>query len=296
MAKCFLLLLLLVSLPALAQTDLTGSRDPLGLERFPHSWIVNYERDDEFLPREFIVSRVEKSGRDVHAERKVRTDARLETATYQIPESAPRQEVIEHYLGLLAGELLFTCEGLDCGRSNHWANYIFKLATLFGPDKNQYYIAANHGGHLVGIYIIERGNKRVYAHLQVLEPAQPVAVASNQVLTERLAGNGFVVVDGVTPLLDGRLPDSAQQALKDLAPALKIFAGQRVYVVCHIYGSASAESLLAAAGRCSAAAAKLLGSEGGPELVAFAAGPLLPRGAVAVARIELILPHRLQHR
>jgi len=197
---------------------------------------------------------------------------------------------------MLGGESLFSCEGRDCGRSNHWANYIFKQAILFGPDKNQFYIAVNHDDHLVGVYIIERGNKRVYAHLVVLEPSEPIAIAGNQILTEHLAADGYTVIDGVTPRGDGKLPETAKSVLAGIADQLKIFAGQRVYVVCHIYGSTAADALLAASERCSTAAVELLRSDGGPELTGFAAGPLLPRAAGTVSRIELILPHRLQRR
>jgi hypothetical protein len=287
--------MLVLSAPVAAAPDVPGSRDPLNLERFPHAWIVNYQRDDELLPREFIVSRVGKTRRDVRAERKIRTDARLEATTYRIPEGIPRQDVIDHYMSALGSEPLFSCEGRDCGRSNHWANYIFKQAILFGPDKNQFYLAVDRAGHLVGVYIVERGNKRVYAHVLVLKPVEPVAVAENQILTERLAGEGYAVVEGVVPLHDGDLPESAGQIFAGIADQLNIFVGHRIYVVCHIYGSASAEVLITAAGRCSRTAIQLLTRDDGPELVAFAAGPLLPRAAATAPRIELILPHRLQH-
>ncbi|MCZ6711907.1 MAG: DUF4892 domain-containing protein [Gammaproteobacteria bacterium] len=289
------LLMLVGSAAVAAAPDVPGSRDPLNLERFPHAWIVKYERDDELLPREFIVSRVDKTHRDVRAERKVRTDARLEAVTYRIPEGIPRQDVIDHYVSVLGSELLFSCEGRYCGRSNHWANYIFKQAILFGPDKNQFYIAVNHAAHLVAVYVVERGNKRVYAHVLVLKPDKPVAVAENQILTERLAGEGYAVVEGVVPLHDGDLPGSAGQILGGIADQLNIFTGHRIYVVCHIYGSASADVLITAAGRCSQTAVQLLERDNGPELVAFAAGPLLPRASGSAPRIELILPHRLQH-
>ena len=294
MPRILAISLLLISAGAAAAPDVPGARDPLQLERFPHAWIVDYQHDEELLPREFVVSRVDKTRRDVRAERKVRTDATLESATYRIPDGTPREEVVQHYVSMLGSESLFRCDGRDCGRSNHWANYIFKQAILFGPDKNQFYIAVDHGGHLVGVYIVERGNKRVYAHVTVLEPAAPVAVTGNQVFTEQLAGRGYAVIDGVTPSLDGGLPERARRTLGELAGQLGIFSGQRVYVVCHLYGSVATEALLDAAGRCSASAVALLARDEGPELVAFAAGPLLPRAEGSVSRIELILPHRLQ--
>lgn len=294
MRKALPLFLLFASVASAATPDVSGARDPLGLARFPHAWIVNYERDDDLLPREFIVSRVDKTRRDVRAERKVRVDARLEASTYRIPDGTPRQEVVDYYRDLLGGDALFICQGPDCGRSNHWANYIFKQAILFGPDKNQFYLAVNRVEHLVAVYIVERGNKRVYAHVMVLEPSEPVAVAGNQILAQQLAADGYAIVDGVVPLRDGRLPELGQQTLRDIAGQLNTFAGQRVYVVCHLYGSTSAEALLVAAERCSVAAAQVLEGGAGPELVPFAAGPLLPRSGGTASRIELILPHRLQ--
>ena len=51
---------------ALAQpTDVAGARDPLGLERVPFSWIVSYELDPDLRQREFVVSRVDKTRREV---------------------------------------------------------------------------------------------------------------------------------------------------------------------------------------------------------------------------------------
>ncbi len=284
-----------LSAAAWSEPDVPGSRDPLGLARFPHAWIVAHEQDAALLPREFVVSRVDKTRRDVRAERKVRTEADLESATYHMPPGTPREEVVAHYRRLLGPDALFTCEGRDCGRSNHWANYIFKQPILYGPDQNQSYIAMQHAGHLLGLYVIERGNKRVYAHLQVLGPARPVAVAVNQVLTERLAGNGYVVVEGVTPLANGTLPAASREVLAGLASDLAIFSGKRVYVVCHVYGSQPTAQLLDASRACSVAAVELLAGSGGPELVAFGAGPLLPRGSTSTRRVELVLPHRLHH-
>ncbi|HEY5680959.1 MAG TPA: DUF4892 domain-containing protein [Pseudomonadales bacterium] len=284
-----------LSAAAWSEPDVPGSRDPLGLARFPHAWIVAYERDTEMLPREFVVSRVDKTRRDVRAERKVRAEADLESVTYRIPPGTPAAEVAAHYRRLLGADVLFSCGGRDCGRSNHWANYIFEQPILYGPDQNQSYLAVQHAGHLLGLYVIERGNKRVYAHLQVFRPGQPVAVAVNQVLTERLAGNGYVVVEGVTPLPNGTLPPSSRDVLAGLAPDLGIFAGHRVYVVCHLYGSQSTEQLMEASSACSSTAAELLARPGGPALVGFGAGPLLPRGPTSTRRVELVLPHRLHH-
>ncbi|MCZ6620099.1 MAG: DUF4892 domain-containing protein [Gammaproteobacteria bacterium] len=291
MVKRFFLLLL-VNGTAWGQ-DVSGSRDPLGLSRYPFAWIEKYSLDEQELPREFIVSPVEKIRRDLRIERKVRVTATFERTTYRIPDGASRADVVDHYVRLLGSEELFSCEGRDCGRSNQWANDVFKVAFLYGPDENQHYLAANHDGHLVSVYIIERGNKRIYAHLEVMKPDREISIGLNEKLTERLAGDGFAVIEGVTPRVDGTLPVEGERVLADLAKQLNIFYGQRVFVVCHLYGPKSAEQLLDAATDCSERASQMLTSENGPELVNFSAGPLLPRAAGAIPRLELVIPHRL---
>ena len=279
-----------------ANSDVLGSEDPIGLQRFPHSWIVDYSNDTSVLAREFIISRVDKTRRDVRAENKIRTEARQQTATYRIPDGTPREEVIDHYVGLLGSESLFSCEGRDCGRSNHWANYIFQQAQLYGPDTNQFYLAVERGSHLIAVYVIQRGNKRVYAHVVVVDPDEPlvgIRGGGRSGLASQLTRKGYVVVPGVTPLVDGRIGADAEEALPQLAPGLAQFAGQRLFVVCHIYGASDAERLLEAAARCSDRVVSLLASDGGPQLVAFAAGPMAPRSAMG-SRIELVLPPRLR--
>lgn len=288
--------LMLLSLQALAESDISGSRDPLELNRYPFSWIVAYEQDDALLTREFVISRVDKTRRDVRVKNEVRVAATLESATYQMPPGTPRADLIAHYLAQLGAGEVFSCYGRDCGRSNHWANYIFELAILYGPDANQFYFAGEHEQQLVSLYIIERGNKRVYAHLRVLGPSGDVALRRNEEVVERLAGRGFSVIEGVRPELNGEFGDSALAAFANLAPQLQIFAGQEIYVVCHLYGSRGTDELLASAERCSTAAARALTLDPGPEMMPFGAGPLLPRETGNLPRIELVLPHRLEHR
>jgi hypothetical protein len=274
--------------------DVSGSRDPLDLARMPHSWIVAYENDEALLPREYALGRVDKTRRNVRVEHEVRAAAAKEWATYEMPSGTQPDEVIEHYLGVLDTEPLFSCHGRDCGRSNLWANEVFKRATLYGPDANQFYFAGEKDGALVALYVIKRGNRRVYAHLEVLRPEQQVAVGHNAEALERLAGDGHALVEGVTPDRLGQLDDAEIALLDSLAEGMAVFAGQTVYVVCHLYGSESSASLIERSQSCAEIAADILGSNGEQELVPFGAGPLLPRVGLG-ARIELILPHRLSH-
>ena len=291
--------ILLWSSGALAAADIAGAADPLTLERFPHSWIVEYQKDEAVLAREFIVGRVDKTRRDVRTEGKIRTEAALESATYRIPSGTPRREVVDHYLRLLGGDTLFSCYGRDCGRSNHWANYIFRQAQLYGPDRNQFYLAARLEDQLVAVYVIERGNKRIYAHLLVISPTGTAGGAVGARVIEQLRRNSFVVVPNVLPFVDGRLPADSAKTLGDLGADLAAAAAaaghalDRVYVVCHIYGATGSAGSLAAAKDCSDRAVQHLSVDGGPQLEPFAAGPMLPRPSLN-SRIELVLPPQVR--
>ena len=290
----------LVALPATAQaqTDLPGARDPDGIPRFPRSWVVSFEEEVNLVPREFIISSVEKIRRELRIDEKLRVDATALRVTYQVPSGTPRSEVIGHYRRALGADPLFSCEGFDCGRSNAWASQVYGQALLYGPDRNQFYIAADRDGQLVSAYVIERGNRRIYAHIEVLQPEEAVSATLNAKLTERLAGDGFSVIGGVRPRRDGAIPDDGVRMLEEIAPQLRIFERQSLYVVCHLYGPESGEMLLEHAGACArAVAAELqrgLPPDGGPELIPFGAGPLMPRQGGAASRIELVLPHRQQ--
>jgi hypothetical protein len=278
-----------------AATDVAGAADPADLKRMPHSWIVRYESDEELLNREFVVSRVDKTRRDVRVERELRTQAAIETATYEMPAGTRRQEVIDHYLDQVGKGEIFACTGRSCGRSNHWANHIFQQAILYGPDANQFYFAGEYDGKLLALYVIERGNKRVYAHVRVLSPQAPVAVAYNREMADQLNGTGFVVLEGISPEADGSFDEQATERLEALADDLAVGSDQEVFVVCHLYGSIPTTELLERAARCSERAVELLSRAEGPELTPFAAGPLLPRRAGNTSRVELILPHRVTH-
>ena len=295
---CSSLLLALVPGLAAAASDVPGAADPPGLDRFPRAWIIVYERQDEFAPREFIVSAVEKIRRELRIERKLRLDATAVRITYQIPAGVPLSEVIAHYEEALGSEALFSCRGRDCGRSNGWANQVFGQAILYGPEANQFYIAADVGGELVSAYVIERGNRRIYAHVETLQPREAVEAVTNAELTEELAGNGFAAVAGVRPRRDGTIPNAGLDTLRDLSARLRIFERLTVYVVCHLYGPEDTALMLERSTACAQAARDALeegiDANAGPNLIPFGAGPLLPRAGGAVARIELVLPHRQQ--
>jgi hypothetical protein len=277
--------------------DRAGSRDPYGIERFPRSWIVEYERDGEMRLRDFVMGRVDRIRRELRVEDQLRVEATLESVTYQMPDGVSVDEVIVHFRDELGGDLLFRCEGRGCGRSNDWANQIFGLAILYGPDVNQYYSAREWQDRLVGLYVIERGNRRVYAHLQFLEPGEMVGRDPNRLLTRRLSERGWAPIEAVTPDTGGGFDEPGQQVLAGLAEELARFAGEQIYLVCHLYGPEPTAELLSRSQVCAERGAELiaLGADGAadfaaPDLQPHGAGPLSPRTPGNRSRLELVLP------
>lgn len=292
---------------AAQEPDVAGSRDPAGIARVARSWIVDYQRETEAQPREFVTSRVDRIRRDLRIEDELRVEAALESAIYRIPDGLRVSDVVDHYRQELSSagseaQALFECEGRSCGRSNDWANQVFGEAILYGPDKNQHYAALDWQGRLLSLYVIERGNRRVYAYLRVLDPSSDVEVAPNAQLVERLGQRGWVVIEGVTPDTHGRLDDGSLAALGSIAPELARVAGDDVYLVCHLRSAAqvpgSPDVLLAPSQHCAESAIEQLrgdASTGQLRLHPFGAGALLPRPGAPASRIELILPGALPH-
>lgn len=75
-----------------------------------------------------------------------------------------------NYLQQHDAQMLFWCEGKDCGPSNLWANAVFDTARLYGPDEQQSYAAfiQPKDGSLITVYAITRGNGRSLLHFEQL--------------------------------------------------------------------------------------------------------------------------------
>ena len=271
---------------AVGAEDQEGAADPPGLARFPDSWIVAYEPPTPMRGYEFVTGRVDRSQRDRRIDSAQRIAGRLVRVTYRLPTGTRYEDVIGHYQSLVAdqdGEVVFTCRGRDCGRSTVWANDVFGVKELMAPDSAQFYLAAAMGKRLAAIYVVQRGNRRVYVHLEVAQTAD----AEVQDVAGLLARKGFAVLADVTPASDGTLASSEITALAALAQQLSAVAGGPLHVVCHLPGTV--ETALARSQRCAEQAAAAL-RDGGAEAVPFAAGPLLPRPGVSAARLELVAP------
>lgn len=195
-----------------AQTDRHGSMDYPSMERFPLSYIVDY-RQREVPEYRLILGGLQKVNGVVRPEGEQRVAGALTRITYRIPDGHSSEEPFRHLRNQLmekGANVLFECQGRNCGSSNYWANSIFRYSKLYGVDRTQYYLAAQLGQSYFVIYTVIRGNKRVYAHFEVLEGLQGD-------LTEALSAQGYARIPE-----NGELPQSLFDYLKK-NPQFKIW-------------------------------------------------------------------------
>ena len=299
----FLLVLVLLQPPLQAEPNGNQGLTPSDFA-FPDALTVRTYQSEDEEAYDFILSPVETAARELQIDESVRMSAHYFRETWEMPRSARFDEIRDYLRGRLLEEgftTLFDCEGRDCGRSNLWANHIWRLAVLYGPNASQFYLAMQHedDGLLAALYLVQRGNRRIYANLDIVEPVEMPRFETTSMIASQLRESGRFRLDGMTPssawlrgLREG-LSEAIRQSLPPMAEQLSLLSGERVYVVCHLYGPESTEELLEASNRWASLLVAELQVEGGPELIAFGVGPLSPvSGEAGASRVELVLPDR----
>ena len=293
---------MLAAATTLAEPDAAGSADPAGLTRFPGAWIVGYSPETNLRSYEFITGEVARIRREVRIDRSVRTAAKLVRVTYRTPNGTRLADVIAHYRDVvreLGGQVEFSCRGQECGHSTLWANQVFGVKEVAAPDPAQFYLAATIQGAalglnepgtvaLVSIYVAQRTNRRVNAHIDFAIPTSPTSSGSGEDFVNSLKLRGFAVVEAAVPNASGELDEGALAALDRLAPALTPLSG-RIVVVCHLGSSDDLAKTASRAKACAELASSRLAAAG-VEAAAFGAGAFLPREGVAPDRLEMVLP------
>lgn len=176
-----LLFALCLSAAPLWAADLPGSTDLPVLPRAAHAEIVDY-RDTANLERRYPQGEIRRISGQLRLERAVLAEGRLRALTYRLPDGhAPEEALAKARSALLdqGAQLLYWCEGRECGSSNLWANAVFDNAKLYGSDEKQSYLllrlAEPNANSLLALYGITRGNRRVYLQAEQLDASQPLA-------------------------------------------------------------------------------------------------------------------------
>lgn len=286
------------------------------LTGFPDSAIVErgLQRDINYR---LVLGGLERVRGEVIPEDSQRLRGDVTTLTYEVSQSFRGEDVYQYFQDQLEErnyEVLFDCTGRGCGSSNYWANDIFRNRILYGPESNQFYMAfrANSGlendPHFA-LYIITRVNRRIYAHIQVVEPggtgeleqvatpgeAQPIAVdgtLDQAILLDRLTQQGSVILPDIAFQAGDRLP-----AMLDITPivdALNADLSISVYLVAHlsVEGQSLDELMRRSTARANAVRQALIAAGiDATRIEAAGVGPLAPACEVqsCAERIELVL-------
>lgn len=160
--------------------DVPGSSDLEVLPRFPASQIVTYKQDAQ-VERIYPQGSIRRISGRLRYEREILVQGDHQALTYLLPDTHSADQVFtdaRERLQAQGAELLYWCEGRECGASSLWANSVFGNATLYGADNQQAYallrLAEPKHESLVALYSITRGNRRAYLHVEQLDAAAPL--------------------------------------------------------------------------------------------------------------------------
>ena len=123
---------------------------------------------------------------------------------YELSRDANRSAARRHYQRALQERdavTLYDCSGVECGRSNVWANQVFEQARLLGRDSDQDYlvaVSADDSGQrwLTSIYTVTRGNLREYVWVEHLAIGADVQIPGYGDQSDRVLGPILVPWEG----------------------------------------------------------------------------------------------------
>lgn len=259
--------------------------------------VVSSEKDaaaDEFI----LLSSIKKVNGKWRAKKRERFLGQINSRMLEF-DSIDIQSVrdaIAQYAKHKKWSLVYDCQGLDCGRSHAWANEIFKRRRLTGIDATQSYSvwrSTPSAGDWHIVYLIERGDRRIYLYSQTLltsserETSSSIGVEGkaeekNQQLLENWQ-QGFAIL-----LSMSSVTKEEKRALDKWLPEQ---ATKRFWVVGHsrTSGFTLEQQQLQALGSAKVRSEELMKKWPQYQFEPYSVGPLAPRVAVSQGQhIELI--------
>lgn len=156
--------------------DAAGSQDLPQLPRFAQAQIIDYRQSTD-LERIFPAAPLRRINGQLRMEAQVVSLGQLTSLTYQLPLEHSADEAFtaaREHLQAQGAQLLFWCQGRDCGASSLWANNVFANAQLNGGDEQQAYALLREHDSLLALYGVTRGNRRAYLHVELLNASAPL--------------------------------------------------------------------------------------------------------------------------
>jgi len=270
--------------------DVPGSSDLSEVKRPSGSEIIRYAEGTRSAIR-FPLERVERVNNRLVIDDELDIEGHVIDITYEL---GPREDYaiymnkLESGLRQTGAEILFSCESRGCGVSGLWANSLFKVRELYGPNGNQIYFAVKLAGdtpRYLSAYGIERGNRRQYVHVRLVAPgieqpgfqgAQILLADGRVILPVSFAGN--------------RVSPESRAKIADIAADLQSLNPEDFAVVA--YRAVTPSGTLDDAIDQSTARAEhvrvLLSDAGLPITSAYGLGPLVAPEGLSPDRVEIV--------
>lgn len=148
----------------------TDKSVPLSLLPYDQSRVLNQAERDTLNYRLALAPYKKRQNR-WQPELERRLKGYLYSETHELSSGFDEQEVFDFYKSQIpdTAQVLFSCERRDCGESNNWANDHFRVKQLYGLDQFQFYAVYQlDEKQYITLYVVRRGNRRVYAHIDIL--------------------------------------------------------------------------------------------------------------------------------
>jgi len=212
------------------------------LQALPRAELLDEEKISNFEYR-LVLSELKRIEATTVGENERFVNGDLVRQLWQMSSSHELHDVIAHYRQQLKdAQVLYQCEGLDCGSSNFWANKIFMNAKLYGRDAKQDYavlfkpaMKKNGKNTVYVIYAVQRSKQKTYFNIDTIKTKDPVTddeVARKQILATLQTEAGWL--QGME-ILDGRLDEEASKVLISTIRELDASVKRRLYMVVHCY-------------------------------------------------------------
>ncbi|MAD46416.1 MAG: hypothetical protein CMI02_19275 [Oceanospirillaceae bacterium] len=210
------------------------------LEAFPQSRLQDEQKEDVAGYR-LVLSELKRTQATTYGEEERLLNGQLWRRVWSVAERFPWSEVARHFASQTEGaDVLYQCQGLDCGSNNFWANEIFGNARLVGREQNQFYQVSMSRAEdgtktLYVLYVVQRGTRQVMINLDEFTTRDQVLAAE---VTEAQIREALKNTAGWLPGLEtsgAQLDEERSSALinelKSLTPSLK----RRLYLLVHCY-------------------------------------------------------------
>lgn len=244
-----------------------------GIKPFLNSTVARYSAPS-LQAYTLALSDVKKVNGVWRIETQRKLNATTTSITYEIAKSVSSQKAYQFFekqLQNLGVKRLFSCKARACGSSNQWANMVFSEKRLYGPESGQRYLVAELDGAYYVLYVIKRGNKRVYARIDYVQGSSNEKLLSSSGNEMRTSFNRYPLHD------NGQLSAVARRWL--LSAALKLKKSQQpIWIIAHRYGDQSVEQLQLLAKQDAQLLSDNLQQRGiaASRIQIFSAGPLAP--------------------